>query len=499
MTELAIPTRLPAPQETKQAGRRLAFGTMLMGASNIIKVVVQLVTLPLVARLLGPAEYGLYGLAMPAVFLMLMIADSGLGASLAREPLGNTKVWSSAFWFLLGSGVVLMIGLSGASFILADVTGQPRLPPIMMSLSLCLVLLTLAVPGNAILTRQGRLGVNSVGEALGNVLGAGCAIVLAWRGAGTWSLVAQTLVTYGIRTGFIRVAAPFVPKLHFALRDLKSHLAVGGSILGTRLADTGGRTVETALIARLMGAKFLGAYSFANQAPRFICESVSNALWALLYAHAIRAEDDASALKLYGVVLRVFGLLVFPVVFLIAAQAHQLVESLLGRHWLSAVIILQILLITFALNAAGGLGSALLYAKGRSDIQMRIMIESVCLRVAFVALLPWIGVTGMAVGFGIANVYVMLRNIFAVSHFFAVKAMSHLQDIGAPLLASAVAGACCWGLAPHMPAHLIWAIAEMAGGFGLYVVLLLVFDFRKVADDVKSFRALLRREDAVPA
>jgi PST family polysaccharide transporter len=475
-------------------GRRLMFGTLLMGASNFIKIAVQLITLPLVARLLGPTEYGLYGLAMPAVFLMLMIADSGLGASLARESEANTNVWSSAFWFLIASGIVLMLGLSGASFVFADLAHQPRLPPIMIALSACLIFLVLAVPGNARLTRQGRLGVNSIGEALGNVIGAVVAIVMAWRGAGTWSLVAQTLLTYGIRTCFIMVAAPFRPKFHFAARDLKSHMAMGGSILGTRLADTAGRTAETTLIGRLISTNFVGAYSFANQAPRFICESVSNPLWALLYTHAIRTEDKAASLRGYVLVLRIFGFLVFPAVVLIAAQAHNLVHFLLGDRWLPAVLILQILLVTSALNVVGNLGGALLYAKGRSDIQLRIMIESVILRIAAVALVPWIGITGMAVGFGVVNIFVFLRGMFSVSQFFEVARGPYLRVLAAPAFASAAAGIICWS-ARNLANGFGWTIADLAFCFLLYCLLLLALEFRGLRDDISALRSLIKNKN----
>ena len=474
--------------------RRLAFGTMLMGGANVVKAIVQLLTLPIVARLLGPSDYGLYGLAMPAVFLMLMIADSGLGASLAREPEGNTDVWSSAYWFLLASGILLMLALSGAAFLVADFAHQPRLPPIMMALSICLVFLVLAVPGNALLTRQGRLGVNSIGETLGNIIGAIAAIVLAWRGAGAWSLVAQTLLTYAIRTGFIMVAAPFMPKLHFALVDLRAHLAVGGSILGARLANTGGRTLESVLIARLVGTYFLGAYSFANQAPRFICESVSNALWAALYAQAVQPENEARAVRSYSIVLRVFSLLVFPVAVLIAVDAHRLVLGLLGTRWLSAVFILRVLLVSYALNIAGGFGSALLYAKGRSGIQLRITLEAVFIRLASVAIIPWVGITGMAIGFGIANLEVFLRGTYAVSRHFPLPLRAQFRLMAGPAIASVLVGGLSLVLAAHLPSGIFFTIGNMAGCFALYALILGVTEYRMMAADLRALRTLLGRK-----
>ena len=362
----------------------------------------------------------------------------------------------------------------------------------MIALSFCQILLTMAVPGNARLTRQGRLGVNSAGEALGNVVGAAVAITMAWRGVGTWSLVAQTLLTYGIRTSFIVAAAPFRPALHFSLRDLYPHLAMGGSIIGTRLADTGGRTGETTLISRLVGTGFVGAYSFANQAPRFICESVSNALWSLLYAHALSAEDDAASLRVYGLVLRLLGLTVFPVVALIAAEARPLVHILLGDKWLPAVLLFQVLLVTLALNVAGGLGGALLYAKGRSGIQLSIMVESVLLRLGCAASVPWIGITGMTIGFGLANVYVCGRGLIAVSRFFRISPVPFLASIAGPAAVSIMAGVACWVIGRHLPEGITYVALDMAACFAVFVLVLVPVERRRLSQEFGMLRKLVR-------
>ncbi len=473
--------------------RQLAFSSLIMGGSNIVKAAVQLVSLPLIARLLGPAEYGLYGLAMPAILLMLTIADSGLGASLARESEKNIKIWSSAFWFVNISGVILAFGLSGASFVMAGISHQPRLPPIMMSLSLCLIFLTLSVTSNARLTRQGRMGVNSIGEALGTIIGAAVAIFLALRGAGTWSLVAQTLLTFGIRAVFVMVSAPFIPQLHFALKDLHAHLKVGGSILGTKLVATAGKATESTMIVRLINTKFLGVYSFANQAPMYICETISNALWAVLYSQGVLTDDDAAIQRTYAVVVRVFSLSVFPLVVLVAAQAHQLILSLLGPHWLLAVPIMQILLITYPVTVSGGFGSALLYARGLSYIQLRIFVESAIMRIIFVALVPWTGVLGMAIGFGAVNIFFGVRSIFSVQKYLGYSALPQFKIMAGPAAASAAAGLLSWYIGYHVPASIWWTIPNIVACFAVYCAVLGLIEYQAVIDDIVSLKKLMGR------
>src|ERR1700744_6323426 len=65
--------------DAKPSGRRLAFGDGALGMVGIIKLFVQAASLPVMARLLGPAEIGLYALALPVVAFVTMLADGGLG------------------------------------------------------------------------------------------------------------------------------------------------------------------------------------------------------------------------------------------------------------------------------------------------------------------------------------------------------------------------------------------------------------------------------------
>ena len=50
--------------EITHSSRRLAFGAMASGAVNAIKLILQLLLIPVMARLLGPDEFGLYALAL---------------------------------------------------------------------------------------------------------------------------------------------------------------------------------------------------------------------------------------------------------------------------------------------------------------------------------------------------------------------------------------------------------------------------------------------------
>lgn len=76
---------------------RLALGAMASGAVSFAKVALQLLLLPVMARLLGPNEFGLYALTLPTVSLVGLLADEGLGIPWREKR--NPRCWSGPAHF----------------------------------------------------------------------------------------------------------------------------------------------------------------------------------------------------------------------------------------------------------------------------------------------------------------------------------------------------------------------------------------------------------------
>ena len=60
------------------SSRRLAFGALASGTVNIMKVGLQLLLLPVMARLLGPTEFGIYALAFAAAGILSHFLPTGV-------------------------------------------------------------------------------------------------------------------------------------------------------------------------------------------------------------------------------------------------------------------------------------------------------------------------------------------------------------------------------------------------------------------------------------
>ena len=473
-------------------GRRLGVNAIAGGAANFIKIGVQLVMLPLMAHLLGPSEFGLYALALPTISFFMILADGGLAASLAREPTDATLVWSTAFWLTLLVGITLAAVVSGWGLALGALSHEPRVAKLMALLSVSLVMIAASALPNASLTRQGRLVVFAGADLSSTIVAATVAVALAASGAGAMSLAVQYVTYYTLRAAMLNAVAFVRPRFEFKLSAVVGHLSMGSALLGAKLADFSGRLVENLLYGRAFGAVGLGLYTFANQAPRFVCEAASGPVWAALYAHALHERGRAVA-RTHANLARVLSTVVFPAAALISATAPEILRVILGPKWDAAAALLRILIPFYALNVVAGQTGAVLLARGQGWLLFWLSLALTAGRVAAVAIGPWIGQTGVAVGVAAALTVFGWLMFWAPGDGEGHRDWKLIAAVAAPIAASAPAGLACWFVASQLPHTVAWIVASWAVGGVVYLAALFALQGATLLDDLKALSAIAAR------
>jgi len=480
--------------EATASGRKVAIGAIASGAVNIIKVAIQLLLLPIMARLLGPDEFGLYALALPTVSLVGLLADGGLGATLAREEETSSLVWSSAFWALLAMGATLAIGCTIFGGVLGYLSNQPRLPGMIALLSLSLVFLTLSVVPAARLTRRKNLGIGAGADLVSTLAGAIIAVVMAWYGAGALSLAVQYVVTYAIRTALLNLAAFDMPAAEFNFAALRPHLVSGGIMIATRISEYAGRIGENFLLDRIFGTALLGNYTFANQVSKFATDSAANVVWAALYVQALTGDRDKIVI-LHRKLCRLLGATLFPAMFLAAAAAPQLVDLLLGPKWNDLVFFVRVLLPLYSFTVICFQSAPILLAYGRFDIQFWCVVGLSVGRVFAVLLGLWIGLTGMLYAIVAVTMIFCVIMLIVPAEITGSKPLPMLAGLVSPLISSVAAVGVFFLLIRENPTSVIWTATSLIVGLLAYTICMLLIDQKNLVDDWTGIRRILSRRE----
>ena len=479
------------------SSRRLAFGAAASGAVNVFKVGIQLLLLPVMARLLGPEEFGVYALALPTVSFVALLADGGLGSTLAREPETSTTVWSSAFWILLVMGCILALGASVFGVILSYLVNQPRLASMTAILSLSIVFLALSVPAGARLMRRRSLGTGAMAELTASIIGAVLAVVLAMNGAGAWSLVYQFLAIYGVRAIILNFAAFERPGLRFAFSAIRPHMASGGLLVAARLVEYLGRVGENVVLDRVFGTAVLGRFTFANQISRFAAETAGNVVWATLYVQAL-TSDRASIVDIHRRLCRLLAVVLFPFTMLAVAAAPELIAWLLGPEWAELTFILRVFLPVSALSIIAVQVGPVLLAIDRFEIHFWCSVGLSVGRVLAMIAAFWTGLTGAV--YGLAAVTLL--------HFFGLLIFSQaatgcriwpiLRGIAGPAISSGLGAVVCLLALRMFGPGALWTIASMLIGLLTFIACQLLIDRHELREDLIIVKRILSGRKQAP-
>lgn len=314
-------------------------------AQQIGKQGVQYLVFAVLAVLLSPQAFGVVATAMIWIAFMLVFSELGFGAALIQRATITPQHLSSVFLLNLAVGALLAGFGWLSSYPFAWLMRVPEAQPVVAVLSLAFVSDAFSLTQIAVAQRELRfrtLAIRDIGAAL---IGGSVGVALALRGAGAWSLVAQTLVTSLCEAALLWGMSPWRPRLRewswAALRELWGYSA---SIFGFNLFKFFAQTGDRLVVGALLGPLALGLYTFAY---RIVVQPVLMLVGAYgnyLFPRIARLQDDAPRIRgVFLETLRMTSAAVTPAMALLALIAPVAVPLLFGAQWVGAVPAVQIL------------------------------------------------------------------------------------------------------------------------------------------------------------
>ena len=336
------------------------------------QLVILLTVTFLLARLLGPAEFGVFAMAMVYLLIVGMFLNQGLSTAVIQRRNLESDHLNSAFWLIMTLSMGLVIASVSLSGWWATVNRVPELAWVIIVLSLMIPLEGISTIHRAVMQREfdfralaGRLFIASVG---GGAVGIG----LALSGAGLWALVAQQLSTVVFQTVLLWQARPWRPRLGFS----RAHaVELFRFSVGVYLASAGvliHRRSDLLLVGLLFGPVAAGIYHIADRLVHFLTEAVTRPLTVAALPHFSELQADSVHLKqAYLQCIRVSALLTISAMALLAVISTPLV-AILGPKWADTALVISILCVLGAARSVTLFTGPLLYATSRPGLMARL-------------------------------------------------------------------------------------------------------------------------------
>lgn len=450
--------------------RKALSGVVLLGLRKLGLHLVSFAGGVFLARLLSPEDFGIYAIVSFIISFLTTFSGVGFGASLIQKKKAPTEsdlrtifTLQQAIVFLLVLGVLIVAPYLTEFYHLSE--GTVWLIRIM---SVSLILSSLKVIPSVLLQRRmdfGRFVVPEIVETIAfNVL----AVVLAWWGFGVWSLVGAALVRgvsgvlisyilcpWKIGLGFNRVAA--VELLRFGIPYEMTGWV--GLIMNS---------ITPFFLGPVFGATAVGYINWAKTMAGYPAQFIY-VITAVLFPVYARLQDHPEELrKAIEKTVLLLSSFILPIVFIAAAAWPQIVHYVFTDKWLPAVPAFYLFCVNVALSGIGTVLSQALYASGRADTMLKLMVLWMVLMWGFsVPLSLWLGPIGVAVADMLVAVLTLPLPIYLVRrHIGPVKVLANYIP---PFIAALCAGGVTWILAMYFDSSAGLILALAIGG-GVYLL-----------------------------
>ncbi len=457
-----------------------------------MQFVLQSVSTIVLAHLLTPADFGLVAMVTAITGLGQAFADLGLSEATIQHPEINHDQVSKLFWINVSIGLVLTAITMCLAPFLVWFYHQPRLKAITLVVSLTFLIGGLRVQHDALLRRNMRFFSLAVRDIIAYVLAVPAAIVMAWRGAGYWAIVALPLILQVTQMTLSWVMAGWLPGPPRRDAKVRSLITFGGHVAASYLTINFTRSADSILIGWYWGAGPLGLYSRAMNLLLLPTRQLGTPARAVAVPTFSRLQDNPD--RLARVYLRLANLIMWitaPIFGYLFIAATPVIVLTLGKQWMAAGPVFQILAI-FALSQLLWESVVwLLISRGLSKRLMKMVLILCPVTVCSYAIgLPW-GIKGVA----LSGALTMLLTFPWVLNFGFRGTKLTLRRMGRKLMypvITSLAGAACGELALHaihnmgtVPQILV-AAAAFAAGCSLAAIL------KPVREELKDLWEILQ-------
>ena len=339
-TTLDRPEPLPSGAAGVSATRSTR-GALLLGARQLLTILLSASAAVLLARWLEPADYGMFATLNLIVFgAATLLGDLGLTVSLVRqvdEP--RVEEWAAANRLVTGMATAGVLGGAVGVAVLLQL-GRDQLALWVGVLALALGARFLRAMPSARLQRQQRFATLAVIETVESVFYFATVLVLARSGQGAGSLAIAVGVKELLGYSAQRFAARGGPRLRGVQGRYRELLSVGLPVQASGLLIAVTDMFQPLFIGGVLGLTALGHVSWAYNLvlmPILLLGAIDRVVLPSL----ARVQEDRTLLALLTArAIRLNTLVAFPVVIGVLVAPSELVSLVFDPQWLPAADLL---------------------------------------------------------------------------------------------------------------------------------------------------------------
>lgn len=452
----------------------------------------------ILARLLGPNEYGIIGMVMIFSAISFVLVEGGFGQALIRKQDANQTDYSTVFYFNLAVSIILYGVLYVCAPLIADFFNEPQLIPIGHIIFLSIIFNAFYLVQSAQLTKEMDYKtiaqINLFSTGLSGIFG----LLLAFLNYGVWALVFQQVSYHFFRMLFGFFLKRWAPNLVFSFEVIRVLAKFSIPLLGTFLLNAIFNYIYVLILGRFYLKRDVGYYTQANKLSEtfnFTFQSVMGSTYPLF--SQIQDEDERFR-RIFREVAQKLSLVIFPILLGVIAASKPLIFVLLSEKWLPSVPYFQLLSVAVLFMPLYALNINALNARGQSKITFRIEIIKKILILCSILSTMHLGIIAMLCGYVFVSFVSYLISLFHIKKDLKHFIRHQVDDILVSFLLGLIIAIVVYGLSFVLSNNYILLFVQIVVSGLIYILGVRIF-FKDIFYKIKAFliERLARKNNVV--
>jgi len=453
------------PNQTPSLTKKVVRGAKWVFAGRIIARAVEFIKAIVLARLLVPEDFGLFGIVMLALMVSDVFSQTGFNAALIQRS-DDAKAYLDTAWTVqIARGILLSLILFLSASFVGWFFHDQRIIKLLKVMSIAPLIQGFINIGVVYFQKELEFHKQFLYDTVSSVVSLLTGIILAFLLRSVWALIWSNISAVVTRFIMSYLIVQYRPKVRFIKSQAKELFRFGKWMSGYTILTLLLQQLDKFFIGKILGPVSLGVYQIAQRIADLPASQIAGAIVNLtLPAYAKIHLEKEKIRKAFLSLLEIVMSLVLPMVVFIFFAAPDIVYGLLGQKWADSIIPIKILSVASFFIALDSMSTPLFVGTGNPNIEFwkALFKVSVLIITIYPMILIW-KVTGVCFS-------IVLSSLVALPLWNKIKNIAdiRLRDILFSFISPLILA-----LSIYLSIFISHQIIQIVGLFSLIIMLLI--------------------------
>lgn len=379
--------------------KKVITGVSWVWALSLSTRIISFFSIILLARILSPSQFGVYGIAMLIMALLEVLTETGINVVIIQEKNKIENYINSAWIVSIVRGIFIALSILVLAPFVSVFFNSADILNVLFLLAVVPLLRGFVNPAEIKFQKEltfhkefwYRLTIFSFGSAIALIL----AIVTQSVSSLVFGLIASAILEIILSFWFIS------PKPHFSIdkQYFSKILNRGKWVTLSGIFNYLFHNFDNIVVGKILGAYSLGLYEMAYKISMLPITGIADVISKVTFpVYTIISNDKLRLRKAFLKTLISVSLIIFPFGIVLIAFPYEIVKITLGQKWLGIVDVLRILALFGIIRAISGLTSALFLSVGKQKyVMIATLVSILALAITIVPFVVKMGIYGAGI------------------------------------------------------------------------------------------------------